>query len=152
MIMEQILINNRMTIAGNVAALRGTLISAERGFSPAGFVVRGRPTERKIRDAIVADALRSASDLIFNAIREDGLRFDEAERLCRQIVALAKSKGIIVLQPIDVDHTQYLKEVWKTISADSDIAPGAIRVEGLVGPYDMLIVLDRIITTDVNAN
>ena len=145
---------NRMPEAGNIAALRATLISAERGVIPAGVEFHGRATGRKIRGATAAFVLRQASDLISCAIQKDSERIAEAERLARQLVTLAKAKGSIRGLPGEGSSTaaDKLRAVWRIMSADPMLSPGTQNVEGLVGPYDALIILDRIIVRDTPEN
>lgn len=147
--LERVLENNRMPAAGNVAGLRGVLVAAERGVIPVGVAFHGRSTARKIREAAVAHVLRQAGDLVSSTIEKDRDRVAEAERVMRQIVAVAKTKGLIQEVPHGSDFTEKLKAIWRTLSADPDLSPGKVRVEGLVGPYDALIVLDRTITSDI---
>ena len=82
---EQVLINNRLAVASEVAGLRGILISAERGVIPAGLVFNGRTTARKIKDASAANVLRKVEELISNAIRGDVAQLAEGERLARRL-------------------------------------------------------------------
>lgn len=147
-VVEEVLVNNRMPLSGNIAALRGTLDATERGAFPPGLTFHGRPTARKIKEATAADVVRRASELLSNALQDDVTRIAEAERLSHQLIALGKSMGLIVGGINDSAHTQKLKEIWKTISADPNIAPGAVRLESLVGQNDALILLDRAMTTD----
>ncbi|MBF0107968.1 MAG: hypothetical protein HQL76_02160 [Magnetococcales bacterium] len=145
---EKIFENNRLAIAGRIAVLRAELISAEAGILPARIVFHGRPTARKIRDATAAAALREASGIIPPVIEEDKTRFDGAERLGRQLVALARAKGIPTAQSNIFDHTERLKILWQLFRNDPDIAPGTVTMEGLVGPHDALVILDRTLTRD----
>ena len=145
-ILEEALVNNRMALAGNVAALRGTLDATERGIIPLGIVFHGRTTARKIKEATAADAIRRAGELVSNAIQEDVSRISEAERLGHQLVAVAKSIGLIKAGINVNDSAQKLKEIWKAISADPNINQGAVRLESLVGQNDALVVLDRAIS------
>ena len=147
-IVEEVLVNNRMPLSGNIAALRGTLNATERGAFPPGLTFHGRPTARKIREATGADVIRRAGELISNAVQDDVSRIGEAERLSHQLIALGKSMGLIVGGVSDSTGTQKLKDIWNTISADPNIAPGAVRLESLVGQNDALILLDRATTTD----
>ncbi len=147
--LEKAIENNRLPSAGNVAALRAMLISAERGVIPAGVEFHGRATGRKIRDAAAAFVLRLAGDILSNAIQKDCERVADAERMTRQLVALAKAKRLIREIPSGENFTDMLKAIWKALSADTDIAPGAINVEGLIGPHDALVMLDRILTSDM---
>lgn len=147
-VVEEVLVNNRMPLGGNIAALRGTLDATERGAFPPGLTFHGRPTARKIKEATGADVVRRAGELISNALQDDVSRIAEAERLSHQLIALGKSMGLIVGRISDNAPTQKLKVIWKTISTDPNIAPGAARLESLVGQNDALILLDRAITTD----
>lgn len=144
--LETVLGNNHLPAAGHVASLRGLLISAEQGVVPDGLQFSGRPNARRIRDAAAANALRAAADLVSNVINEDRARVAEADSLCRQLIALARRKGLIPVATEGGDHTARLKTAWSVLAADSDIARGTVRIEGLVGPSDALIVLDRAIS------
>jgi len=147
--LEKVLESNRIAVAGTVAALRALVISAERGVIPVGVEFHGRPTRRKIQEAAGAYVLRQSGDLVSSVTQRERERVAEAERLTRQLVALAKAKGLIQEVPSGGDFTEILKGIWRTLSADPDISGGTVNVEGLVGPYDALIVLDRIITSDI---
>lgn len=146
--LEKVLENNRLPAAGNVAALRALLISAEQGVIPTGVEFHGRTTGRKIREAAAAYVLRHTGDLVSSVIQKDRERVAEAERMTRQLVALAKAKGFIQELPSGDNFTDMLKSVWRTLSADQELSPGTVNVEGLIGPHDALVVLDRIITSD----
>jgi len=146
--LEKVLDNNRMPVAGNVAALRGLLISAERGVIPAGVEFHGRSTKRKILDAAAAYVLRQTGDLISSVIQKDHERVAEAERLSRQLVAIAKAKGLLLERPTGDNFTDMLTAFWRTLSADPELSSGTVNVEGLIGPNDALIILDRTITSD----
>lgn len=149
-VLEQVLVNNRMPLGGNIAALRGTLDATERGVIPAGIVFHGRPTARKIKEVTAADVVRRAGELVSNSVQDDVSRMAEAERLGHQIVALAKSIGLITSGINASDTTQQLTAIWNAVSTDPNIAPGAVRLESLVGPNDALVVLDRAITANTS--
>lgn len=146
--LEKVLENNRLPAVGNVAALRALLISAEQGVIPTGVEFHGRATGRKIREAAAAYVLRQTGDIVSSIIQKDRDRVAEAERMTRQLVALAKAKGLIQELPTGENFTDMLKAIWRTLFADPDISPGTINVEGLIGPHDALIILDRILTSD----
>ena len=42
-----------------------------------------------------------------------------------------------------------LTAILQAMSADRELAPGIVNLEGLVGPKDALVVLDRAITRDL---
>lgn len=147
--LEKILENNRMIQAGEIAALRGAIISAENGIFQNGAEFTSKPTKRKMVEAATASAIHQTSSLVAQVIQADITRFNEAEQTVRQLVAIAKAKGLLLKIPNNGNHTETLTFIWRTIAQDADIAPGAVNVEGMVGPYDALILLDRILVTDV---
>jgi hypothetical protein len=148
--LEKSLENNHMPIVGNVAALRGVLISASRGTIPDGIEFLGRCTKHKIFEETAAHVLRQTGNLISNEIQKDCERVAEAERLTRQMIALAKTKKLIKELPSGNNFMDILKTIWKSMSADPELSPGTISIEGLIGPYDALIVLDRTLTSDIS--
>jgi hypothetical protein len=94
-------------------------------------------------------SLRQASSLVSGLLQKEVDRVSDAERMMRQLVAMAKAKGLIHQIPTGNNHTVVLKFIWRTLSGDPEIAPGTTNVVGLVGPHNALIVLDRIIASDV---
>ena len=140
---EQALINNRLAVAAGVAALRGVLITAERGVIPPGVVFIGRATSRKVKDATAADVIRKTEELISNAIKADVARIAEAEQLMRQIVSVAQRKGLIPASPNGTDHSVMLRLLWLAMTSDPDTGAAATHLAGLVGMHDALILLDR---------
>jgi len=142
-----VLANNRLALAGSVAALRGTLLSAERGVIPADVAFRGRPTARRIIEAVASDILRRTSTLIAEALKPDEARIADAERLARQLVSVAILKGLFRTISHEGDHTAYLKAIWHSLSIDNEIGAGAANLLALVGPNDSLMIIDRILTS-----
>lgn len=147
--LEKIFDNNRRPEAGIIAALRGMVISAERGVLPIELKIHGRTTRRKISTAAAAYVVQEISNLIANITQNDNERLAEAERLTRQLVSIAKSKGLIQELPGGDNFTDILKVIWRKMSADLDLSPGVVNVEGLLGPSDALIILDRTIASDI---
>lgn len=145
---EEALKANRMPTAGRVSALRGIIISAQRGLTPEGINLRARPTRRRICDAAAADAIRRAGDLVHAAIQQDFERVREAEVLGRQLVALSKARGLLIAKSAQENQTRYLQALWRSFAGDSELAPGVVRMESLVGPHDALVVLDRAMAAD----
>lgn len=145
---EKVLDNNRMSVAGTIAAYRGLLISAEQGIIPTGFEIHGRVTKRKIQDGAATLLIKQTSDIVSNAILGDQERIKDAERMTRQLVSIANVKGIISDIPNGDDSADVLNSIWKAMTDDQDLSAGTINVVGLVGPFDALILLDRIIASD----
>lgn len=147
--LERILESNRIMQVGEVATLRGIILSAENGILPPGMEIHGRSSKRKIVEAAVTFSIRHASSAVSDFLQKEVDRVSDAEHMMRQLISMAKSKGLIQQIPNGNDHTEILKFIWSTLSSDPEIAPGTINVEGLVGPHDALIILDRIITSDL---
>lgn len=144
--LEEALTSNRLPLASTIATLRGTLISADRGAIPTGVSIHGRVTNRKIKEASAIYVLHSANELILSTIQKDITRFNEAESLTQQLVAVANSKRELPVKPDKSENTQYLKNIWQNLLADPELSPGTVRLEGLVGPHDSLAVLDRVLS------
>ena len=50
--------------------------------------------------------------------------------------------------PHGKNFSAMLQHIWKKMTADQVLSQGVVSVEGLVGPNDALLVLDRTITAD----
>ncbi len=139
---EKVLGDNRLAVAGDIAALRGLIISAERGVIIPDMDFTGQKTKRKAREAVAADALYKADQLISSIIKAYCAQITEGERLARQIVVVAKRKGIL---PVSITGSQQevLKATWRAITTDSDLIPAVTNLEGLFGATDAMILLDR---------
>jgi hypothetical protein len=146
---ETALRNNRLPAAATVAALRGTLIMADRGVIPAGIAFSGRATPRKIRDASAADILRQAEGITAGAIRDDAARMAEGERLAQQIAAVAVRKGLVAGVAAAASHGERLSRLWTAVQADPDIGAASTHLAGLVGQTNTLILLDRSLPSPV---
>lgn len=144
---EQVLTNNRMPAAAEVATLRGALISAERGVLPPGLTFLGRPTSRKVKDAAAADVLRKAQELVSGAVRADAAQVAEAQRLARQVVSVAQRKGLAEVMPAGGTHTERLAALWSAMLADPDVGSATVHLGGLVGSQDALVLLDRALSS-----
>lgn len=145
--MEEVLANNRLAVAGDVAALRGALIATERGNPPADLVPTGGRVTAKVKEAAGADLLRRAGDLLRDVIRPHTERIAEGQRLARQMIALAQQKKIYREQPCEGDEvgerTARLRNLLSTMARDPELGPLATHLIGLVGTCDVLILLDR---------
>jgi hypothetical protein len=146
--LETVLKNNHMHFSANVAALRGNLISVDHGSIPTGISIKGRITKRKVREATASQSVSQAVDIVSCNIQKDVERVTEAERIMGQLVSIAKTKGIITRVPKGKNFTDALKAIWKTMAGDQVLCQGVVSVEGLVGPHDALLILDRTITAN----
>jgi hypothetical protein len=143
---ETIFNSNKIPEVGKIASLRGTVISAEMGITPDRFNAF-QLTKSKIRNGVTLDALKQANDIVFNFIQKDIDSFSEAERIMSQVISVSKSKGILSDFPSPPITADILKFYWIKLSNDSDLLPGVVSIEGLVGPYDSLIIFNRLVKT-----
>ena len=145
---EGVLERNRMAAAGNIAVLRARLDSAHRGAVPEGLVMSGTIARRRVVHAVAAQVIGEAADLLASRIEADEQRLDEAERLGRQLTVAAQVKGMVNGHPAAGDHAAAVASIWGAVVADPELAGGAVHLLSLVGPSDVLIVMDRALTRD----
>lgn len=146
--LEQALQNNRLPLAGSIAALRGSLDSALKGAILPGIVFHGQTSGRQIREATATDILKRACDLVTSTIQADGARIDEAQRVTRQLIAVGRLKGLVPTSRPPGDPIENVRSVWSAMQSDAEMAQGAAHLVGLVGPHDALVVIDRGLASD----
>lgn len=144
--LETLLQNVRLPAASSMASLKSTLTSARDGAFPAHITVLGRPTKRKRVRIVAAEALRAAVELVQHTVEPERARFREAERIAAQLVAVARANGVLRsgdgaadLSSIDV---QTLAAAFRS---SESTAQAMAQLEGLAGPADAVIVLDRVL-------
>lgn len=141
----------RLYQAGSIAMLRSGLVAAEQGELPAGLQFRGRPTRSRVLNAVASQALQRAADMATTLIAENQPRLAEAERVAQQIVAAALSRGLITGHPEGVSNTKYLLMLRRILVTSVDLENAVVHLEGLVGPYDALILIDRALAPHVDS-
>ena len=131
---EQVLVSNRLTIAAAVAALRGSLISTERGsiWRGSGSAARLRPARSGMPPPPRSYAKRK--EVISNSVRADAARFAEAEKLMRQIVAVAQRKALRLPGNDLGNRSDDLKGLWSDMTRDADLSAVTTHLVGLIGP------------------
>lgn len=141
--LEGLLGGRQVEAAASVAALRGLLWVASRGIVPAGMAFTSTPTARRVREATTVEVIRQAEAAVAAAMvgtRAQGL---EAERVMRQVVAVARQKQLPgAAAPGPADDRQRAA-LWHRLTTDADIAGAATRIVGLVGEADALVLLAR---------
>lgn len=140
---ETTLENNRLPAISQIASCRATLISASRGAYERDLNLIGRPTARKIMEATAARVLTRSADLLQSVIAERHSVFQEAERISRQIVAVAEAKGLRASCDDGRPHQDFLHCLQQRVAADTDLANVYAHLVGLIGATDILIFLDR---------
>lgn len=146
---EAALKNNRMPAVSLVASLRSQLVAADLGEVPSGVRIEGRITRRKVARAAMGVVTRGAVDIVMQAIAQDRSRVDEAERMCRQLVARdASDDAPGGSADSSESYTARLRRKWKEFGQQGELAAATIHIEGLVGPHDALLLLDRCVSAN----
>ena len=144
--LERVFEANRLYQAGNIAMLRSTIIAVKQGQVPGGIEIRGRKSRSRILKAVASDAMQRASEVASYVIEENRPRIEEAIRVAQQIIASALSRGLMIQRVTGLDNTEYLKMVRRSFDQAPDLENAAVHLEGLVGPQDALVLLDRALT------
>ncbi len=138
---EEILSNNRLALASEIAVYRGALLAAERGF-PGGTASTSRSGARQAKQARAAGLLQQATDAVSAAIQPRRAQMDEAERVMLQAVAIGVRLGLIPAES-GREHTAYLQSVLQAMLSRAELASLLVHVTGLLGSSDTLVILDR---------
>ena len=141
--LEKVFEANRLYQAGQVAALRSGLIAVQQGQVPAGLEFRGLPSRSRVLNAMASQVLQRAAEVALTLIAENRPRLAEAARVAQQVIAVALSRGLINAREQEGSNTQYLRLLRRSFATSADLESVAVHLEGLVGPHDALILLDR---------
>ncbi len=153
--LEHLLATHAPVQAAELAGLRSTLLAVERGVVPAGVTLRQRPTRSRFVNAVAAESVPRAADVVSRVVQEARSPFAEAEARVRQLVALARFRRIVprpdsaggdALARADGDPAERrhrVLELWRAFQSNDELASAAVRIEGLVGTDDALVVLER---------
>ena len=140
---ESTLENNRVPAVSRISALRAMLIEAGRGVRHEEVALVGRPTTRKVREGTASMALQRSNDVLHDVIAERRTVFEEAERLSRQVLAVADAKGLVQACDDGRPHDAFLSCLRDQVQSDADLAGVYVHLVSLVGATDVLIFLDR---------
>lgn len=141
---EKILDNNKLAISGRIASLRASLISAEQGVISERIQFDRPPTKKKILNATASYVLQNAGEVISAYLQNDTERFHEAEKHIRQLITFIQANGEMKEFIDQTMDTETLKNMWQVIKSNPNLAQGTLNVESLVGPYDSLIIFNRL--------
>jgi hypothetical protein len=142
---EKSLENNHMAVVSQVSGCRAMLIESARGVYSEEISFTGRPTVRKIQDGVASLVLQRVSDLLHAAIAEREAAFAEAERISRQVIAIADAKGMVQACDDGRPHQAVLECLRGKLGADQDLASVYVHLVSAVGKTDVLVFLDRAI-------
>jgi hypothetical protein len=140
---ESMLESNRLPVVSQISAYRAMLIESSRGIHTNEIAIVGRPTVRKLEEGTASVALQRSNDLLHAAIAEREAAFQGAERVSRQVLAVADAKGLVDACRDGRSHQAFLECLRDRIAADADLAGIYVHLSALVGRTDVLIFLDR---------
>lgn len=144
---EQSLEANHMPVVSQIAGLRAMLIESARGVYSEDISFTGRPTTRKIQDGVASLVLQKSSEMLHGAIAERQAAFSDAERISLQILAVADAKGFLETCNDGRPHQAMLQCLRDQVQADADLASVYVHLVSLVGKTDVLVFLDRAMTS-----
>ena len=110
---------------------------------PGDLTLVGRATGRKIREATASEMLRHGNDVLRAVIAERQASFQEAERIARQLLAVAHLKGMLPAASDAQSQQRFIVELRDRVVADQGLATAYAHLVGLVGATDALVFLDR---------
>jgi hypothetical protein len=137
---------DRLVESALIAGLRSAIDSANTGIVPPELTVRGQPTRTKLARLMSGQALQRAAEIGASVVASNRPRFAEAELVAQRLAAGLRSLDLLVPEDLVATHTEWLRAIRVVIASRPDLEPAMVHLEGLVGPSDSLIVLDRAIT------
>jgi len=140
---EQTLTSNRLPAASQIAVYRAQLIGAGRGVHQADLAIVGRPSVSKIKEATVGLLLGHSNGVLHAQIAERQPVFQDAERIARQLLALARAKGFAIAPSDSGPRQPFLHELQDQLATDPELGAVHAHMVGLVGSTDAVIFLDR---------
>ncbi len=149
--LSAVLAANRLALASGVAGLSSEIEAAAAGLIPAGLVFRRPPTSQRLVAAVASYSMQRAIELVSGRLREEQQRIAEATHLSRQVLAVVRHQGLLPCPEQGGASWQYLRAVRSVLLSVPDLRLAVTRLEGLIGPQDTLVVLDRVLTADADA-
>ena len=129
-----------------VRLLQAELATAERGIHPE---TRERVTTRRneMRMGVQLKVLQTLEQMLREELSAANIKLQEARDLVSQILLAGMQSGILSDAVLMEDNTEAeLQILWKQLSADNNIALGQKRVLMMVSMYDILLLMDELIT------
>lgn len=148
--LERVFEANRLYHAGNIAMLRSTMVAVKQGQMPRGIELRGRQSRSRLLKAVASEATQHGAEVASRVIEENRPRIEEATRIAQQIIAAALSRGLITKRGDRMDNNGYLIMIRRSLAAISELESAVVHLEGLVGPQDALVLLDRALAPHLN--
>jgi len=140
---ESALEANGLVEAALIAGLRSAIASAASGTIPPGVVTRGQPTRSKVVALLAGQALQRCVEIGATIVASNRQRYAEAELVAQRLVAALRSLDVVVPEDLMATHGEWLHAVRRVVAGRAELEPAMVHLEGLVGPADALVLLDR---------
>jgi len=148
--LEQVFEANRLYQAGNIAMLRSRMVAAKQGQVPAGIELQGRQSRSRLLRAVASGAMQHGAEIASDVVAENRARIEEATGVAQQIIAAAVSRDLVPPREVRVDNSVYLRLLRRGLADTADLESAVVHIEGLVGPQDTLVLLDRALASHVH--
>lgn len=145
--LSRILEKNRLAISGNISALRGSLISTRNGAIYENIDFIKRPTQSKRLTAAGLDILNRTVNLVAASINSDRVRFDEADKIALQLLAIASVAGMYEDENKN-PNLEFAKDLLLQMKTNNSTVQGVVQLEGLVGQSDAIIFIHRLLSPE----
>lgn len=140
---EEILQNNRLPIAGIVASSRASMLMARDGVFTGECEATRRVSARRRQDAVASHVLAAVAETVNGAVQADRLRMEEASRIALHAITVARAAGLLQGREIQSSDAEFAKWLLQTLKNSEATLQAAVQLEGLIGPVDATIILDR---------
>lgn len=133
---EDVLREARDPGAAGIAALRSRLVSMQQGTGKAR-------RSHKATMAAASDVVIDAEAILRGVVAAPRATLAEADALALQVASVARVKGLIEHAQQAPSHQTRVAALQASLKQDADTMGAMVRLEGLVGPFDVAIILDR---------
>lgn len=134
---------NSLVESALIAGLRSGVDAAAAGAYPPGLTGRGFPSRAKVAALLAGQAIGRAAEIGSGLIAANRPRFLEAEVVAQRLAAGLRSLDLVPLRDLATSHGDWLRATRAVLATRADLEPATVHLEGLVGPYDALMILDR---------
>lgn len=143
---KSILERNRLATAGDIAALRGILLSVHNGTLPKDITITGRSTQRKRLAATAIDIINRAVNIVGTTIQADRSRISDAERTALHLISVSEACGLIKEDRDTGEGAEIAQALFRSMKLKEETVQGAFQLEALIGQSDAMIMIDRVLS------
>lgn len=128
-------------VAPKLASLRVSVAAARAGVVAPELELHGRVTPRKLRKATAQFALRSAIDLVSQAIQPFDARQLHAQDIALELAARSFEKGLWPGQGAGLGAPTDMPSMWRAMIADPVLGPRVRELSALLGMGEAMMAV-----------